>query len=116
MRPIIVAMSKSADFNDRIKVLENGADDFLSEPVNSEEFQVRMNAHLRREFESNLDTNNNYRTKITHFAQLNGSFLITMNGQLYISVSKILRAINKHTQDLHLTSFYKLILQLFALH
>ena len=30
MRPIIVAMSKSADFSDRIKVLESGADDFLS--------------------------------------------------------------------------------------
>lgn len=55
MRPIIVAMSKSADFNDRIKVLESGADDFLSEPVNSDEFKVRMCAHLRREFESNLD-------------------------------------------------------------
>ena len=55
MRPIIVAMSKSADFNDRIKVLESGADDFLSEPVNSDEFKVRMTAHLRREFESNLD-------------------------------------------------------------
>ena len=48
MRPIIVAMSKSADFNDRIRVLENGADDFLSEPVNSDEFKVRMTAHLRR--------------------------------------------------------------------
>ncbi len=56
MRPVIVAMSKSADFNDRIKVLQSGADDFLSEPVNSEEFKVRMKAHLRREFESNLDT------------------------------------------------------------
>ena len=56
MRPIIVAMSKSADINDRIKVLESGADDFLSEPVNPDEFKVRMNAHLRREFESNLDT------------------------------------------------------------
>jgi DNA-binding response OmpR family regulator len=55
MRPVIVALSKSADFNDRIKVLESGADDFLSEPVNSEEFKVRMRAHLRREFESNLD-------------------------------------------------------------
>jgi len=55
MRPVIVATSKSADINDRIKVLESGADDFLSEPVNSEEFKVRMNAHLRREFESNLD-------------------------------------------------------------
>lgn len=56
MRPIIVAMSKSADFSDRIKVLESGADDFLSEPVNTDEFKVRMTAHLRREFESNLDT------------------------------------------------------------
>lgn len=56
MRPIIVAMSKSADFNDRIKVLDSGADDFLSEPVNPDEFKVRMRAHLRREFESNLDT------------------------------------------------------------
>lgn len=56
MRPVIVALSKSADFNDRIKVLESGADDFLSEPVNTEEFKVRINAHLRREFESNLDT------------------------------------------------------------
>ena len=55
MRPIIVAMSKSADYNDRIKVLESGADDFLSEPVNSDEFKVRMTAHLRREFESNLN-------------------------------------------------------------
>lgn len=56
MRPIIVAMSKSADFNDRIKVLDSGADDFLSEPVNPDEFKVRMRAHLRREFESNLDS------------------------------------------------------------
>lgn len=56
MRPVIVALSKSADFNDRINVLNSGADDFLSEPVNSKEFQVRMNAHLRREYESNLDT------------------------------------------------------------
>lgn len=55
MRPVIVAMSKSADFNDRIKVLNSGADDFLSEPVNPEEFKVRMRAHLRREFESVLD-------------------------------------------------------------
>jgi DNA-binding response OmpR family regulator len=55
MRPIIVAMSKSAELEDRIKVLESGADDFLSEPVNSEEFKVRMNAHLRREYESNID-------------------------------------------------------------
>ena len=56
MRPIIVALSKSADFNDRIRVLNSGADDFLSEPVNMKEFQVRICAHLRREYESNLDS------------------------------------------------------------
>lgn len=55
MRPVIVALSKSAEIQDRLSVLENGADDFLSEPVNSEEFVMRMKAHLRREFESNLD-------------------------------------------------------------
>ena len=55
MRPVIVALSKSADFNDRINVLNSGADDFLSEPVNPKEFQVRIKAHLRREYESNLD-------------------------------------------------------------
>ncbi len=55
MRPIIIAMSKSAELDDRIKVLDSGADDFMSEPVNSEEFVMRIKAHLRREFESNLD-------------------------------------------------------------
>lgn len=54
-RPVIVALSKSADINDRIKVLDSGADDFWSEPVNIEEFKTRIQAHLRREFESNLD-------------------------------------------------------------
>ena len=55
MRPIIIALSKSADASDRIKILESGADDFISEPVNIEEFKSRIKAHLRREIESNLD-------------------------------------------------------------
>lgn len=54
-RPIIIGMSKSADLQDKLKVLENGADDFISEPVNPDEFVMRIFAHLRREFESNLD-------------------------------------------------------------
>ncbi len=54
-RPIIIALSKSADFNDRISTLEAGADDFISEPVNIEEFKTRIKAHLRRDIESNLD-------------------------------------------------------------
>lgn len=69
MRPIIVAMSKSADFSDRINVLNSGADDFLSEPVNPEEFKVRINAHLRREYESNLDSKNLFQAEIIHSVQ-----------------------------------------------
>ena len=54
-RPVILALSKSADTTDRINVLESGADDFLSEPVNIDEFKIRIKAHLRRDIESNLD-------------------------------------------------------------
>lgn len=54
-RPVIIALSKSADTGDRIKILESGADDFLSEPVNIDEFKTRIRAHLRRDIESNLD-------------------------------------------------------------
>lgn len=55
-RPILIALSKSAESDDRIKVLENGADDFISEPVNIDEFKSRIKAHLRRDVESNLDS------------------------------------------------------------
>lgn len=55
-RPVIIGLSKSADFLDRINVLENGADDFISEPVNIDEFKTRIKAHLRRDIELNLDT------------------------------------------------------------
>lgn len=54
-RPVIVAVSKSAEIGDKLLVLENGADDFLSEPINSEEFKMRIMAHLRREHESNIN-------------------------------------------------------------
>ena len=54
-RPTIIALSKSADTTDRIKVLASWADDFLSEPVNIEEFKMRIKAHLRRDIESNLN-------------------------------------------------------------
>ena len=54
-RPVIIALSKSAETEDRISVLESGADDFISEPVNIDEFKTRIKAHLRRDIESNLD-------------------------------------------------------------
>lgn len=55
IRPVIVALSKSDSIDDKIKTLEAGADDFISEPVNFKEFQFRIKAHIRRELETNLD-------------------------------------------------------------
>ena len=57
MRPVIIVTSKSAEVQDRLDVLASGADDFISEPVNSEEFVMRIKAHLRRELESDMDMN-----------------------------------------------------------
>lgn len=51
-RPAIVALSKSNHIQDKIEVLDSGADDFLSEPINNEEFKARITAHLRRNFEN----------------------------------------------------------------
>lgn len=51
-RPCIVALSKSADLKDKLEVLDAGADDFLSEPIDSDEFKARIKAHLRRHFEN----------------------------------------------------------------
>ena len=56
IRPVIVALSKSDSVEDKIKTLESGADDFISEPVNFKEFQIRIKAHIRRELETNLDS------------------------------------------------------------
>lgn len=55
IRPIIVALSKSDNIDDKIKVLACGADDYISEPVNIKELNSRIKAHLRRELEVNLD-------------------------------------------------------------
>ena len=53
-RPTIIALSKSNHIQDKIDVLDSGADDFLSEPINTEEFKARILAHLRRNFENNF--------------------------------------------------------------
>ena len=54
-RPTIIAVSKSSDIEDRLKVLESGADDFLSEQIQTSEFQARIKAHLRRSFENSIN-------------------------------------------------------------
>lgn len=58
-RPVLIALSKSDDLKDKLAVLEAGADDFLSEPIESEEFKARINAHLRRHFENSIDEKTN---------------------------------------------------------
>lgn len=54
-RPIIIAVSKSNDLEDRLETLDNGADDFLGEEISKQEFQTRFKAHLRRYIESSLN-------------------------------------------------------------
>ena len=66
-RPCIVAISKSEHLQDKLDVLEMGADDFLSEPIDSEEFKARINAHLRRIFENNINEKTNLPSSRTAF-------------------------------------------------
>ena len=66
-RPCIIAISKSEHLQDKLDVLDKGADDFLSEPIDSEEFKARINAHLRRIFENNLNEKTNLPSSKTAF-------------------------------------------------
>ena len=54
-RPCVVALSKSNDVNDKLKVLNSGADDYFPEPIEFLEFIGRLKAHLRRTYESQLN-------------------------------------------------------------
>lgn len=51
-RPTIVYISKSSLIDDKLKALNNGADDYLSEPITTEELQARIKAHFRRIIET----------------------------------------------------------------
>ncbi len=63
-RPIIIAVSKSNDLEDKLKILDSGADDFIGEEISKQEFQMRFKAHLRRYMESFLNP-------ITHLSDKN---------------------------------------------
>lgn len=66
-RPVIVGLSKSSDVGEKLAVFDAGADDFFEEPVQKEEFQARVNAHLRRLFESQTNIQTNlYNAKISY--------------------------------------------------
>ena len=63
-RPIIIAVSKSNDLEDKLEILDSGADDFIGEEISKQEFQMRFRAHLRRYLESFLNP-------ITHLSDKN---------------------------------------------
>ena len=52
-RPIVILLSKSNYSEDKTNALNAGADDFLSEPMETSEFLARIKAHLRRTLEEN---------------------------------------------------------------
>jgi len=54
-RPVVVILSKSSHLDDKLANLNCGADDFISEPIENEEFIARILAHLRRSAEENLN-------------------------------------------------------------
>ena len=55
VRPVIIAISKSSDIDDKLKILDSGADDFMSESIAPKEFQARIKAHLRRYLENSFN-------------------------------------------------------------
>ena len=59
-RPAIIYISKSSLIDDKLKALENGADDYLSEPITVEELQARIKAHFRRIIETQTSTVTNF--------------------------------------------------------
>ena len=63
-RPIIIAVSKSNDVNDKLEILKSGADDIIGEEISKQEFQMRFMAHLRRYTEIFLNP-------ITHLSDKN---------------------------------------------
>ncbi|MBQ2644635.1 response regulator [bacterium] len=56
LRPVIIVLSKSSHIQDKINTLNSGADDFISEPIVPDEFTARIQAHLRRHFETETDS------------------------------------------------------------
>lgn len=81
-RPVIVVLSKSSHSADKILNFENGADDFLSEPIDFEEFTSRIMAHLRRLEEENIDFITNAHNKNSLMKTLKRTFNIGKNWAL----------------------------------
>ena len=89
-RPIIIAVSKSGDLDEKLKILESGADDFINEEITKQEFHMRFKAHLRRFIESNLNPITHLPDKNITIKAIKKSFEI--EGQLaylYLKINQI---------------------------
>ncbi len=53
--PVIIAISKSSNLEDKLEILEHGADECFGEETTSQEFRARLNAHLRRYIENSIN-------------------------------------------------------------
>lgn len=78
-RPIIIAVSKSNDLEDKLEILDSGADDFIGEEITKQEFEMRFKAHLRRYLESFLNPITHLNDKNITIKALKKSFEISEN-------------------------------------
>ena len=105
-RPIIIAVSKSGDIEDKLSALESGADDFWGEEIPKQEFQVRLKAHLRRYFESSLNRTTNFLNKSITLKAIQKSLKEEYVSYLLIKI----RGINSY-RKLHGEIAYEKVLQ-----
>lgn len=88
-RPVIIAVSKSNDLDDKIKALDKGADDFLGEEISKKEFQMRYRAHLRRFLESSINPSTNFLNKNVTIKAIKKALLEDDNSYLLIKIKEI---------------------------
>jgi len=88
-RPVIIAISKSNDLQDKLKVLDSGADDFWGEEISKSEFQMRLKAHLRRYLESSVNPNTRLFNKTVSVKALNKSLENIDSAYILIKIQSI---------------------------
>lgn len=106
-RPVIIAVSKSGDLEDKLQSLEAGADDFWGEEITKQEFQMRLKAHLRRYFENSINKLTNFLNKSITIKAIQKS-LFENNPNSYILIK--IKGINAYRKT-HGEIAYEKVLQ-----